>query len=192
MRTLTADYCVSTIPMPIFKTLRDQSAGAPTSDAARKLPVQAAGKVGWQAERFWETKDQIYGGISWTTDVITQIWYPSSGYLSAKGTLTGAYMYGAPADEFNAQPVAERLRIAREQGERLHPDYVEIRRARGRDRLEQHGVRAHGLGRRGRSGVRGERAKSSRRRKDASHGRRSDHLVDAAGRKAPCISAWTR
>ena len=121
-RTLTADYCVSSIPVPIFKTLKTNLSAA-YSDAAGKLPVQAAGKVGWQAERFWETKDQIYGGISWTTDVITQIWYPSSGYLSAKGTLTGAYMYGAPADEFNAHPIAERLRIAREQGERLHPDY---------------------------------------------------------------------
>ena len=121
-RTLVADYCISTIPMPIFKNLRT-NLPEPYMDAARKLPTQAAGKVGWQAERFWETKDQIYGGISWTTDIITQIWYPSSGYLSRKGTLTGAYMYGTPADEFNARPVAERLHIAREQGERLHPGY---------------------------------------------------------------------
>jgi monoamine oxidase len=121
-RTLAADFCVCSIPMPIFHTLRT-NLPAPFMDAARKLPTQAAGKVGWQAERFWETKDNIYGGISWTTDEITQIWYPSSGYLSPKGTLTGAYMYGDPANGFNARPVAERLRIAREQGERLHPDY---------------------------------------------------------------------
>ena len=81
----------------------------------------AAGKVGWQAERFWETNDNIYGGISWTDDAIDQIWYPSSGYLSPKGTLTGGYMRGKEALEFNARPVAERLRIAKEQGEKLHP-----------------------------------------------------------------------
>ena len=92
-RTLAADYCVSTIPMPIFKTLLTNLPAA-YMNAARALPVQAAGKVGWQADRFWETRDQIYGGISWTTDVITQIWYPSSGYLGRKGVLTGAYMYG--------------------------------------------------------------------------------------------------
>jgi monoamine oxidase len=34
-------------------------------------------------------------------------------------------MYGAPADEFNAHPVAERLRIAREQGEKVHPGYAQ-------------------------------------------------------------------
>ena len=91
--------------------------------AAGNLPIMVAGKVGWQAERFWETESNIYGGISWTTDVIDQIWYPSSDYLSAKGTLTGAYIRGKRAEAFNALPVAERLRIAREQGERLHPGH---------------------------------------------------------------------
>ncbi len=124
-RTLAADYCISTIPMPIFKELRTNLPAA-YMEAARKLPVQAAGKVGWQADRFWEIKDQIYGGISWTTDVITQIWYPSSGFLSRKGALTGAYMYGAAAQGFNAKPVAERLQIAKDQGEKLHPGYADF------------------------------------------------------------------
>src|SRR5437588_7612149 len=109
--------------MPIFKQLTTNLPPA-TMAAARKLPLLAAGKVGWQADRFWETRDQIFGGISWTTDVITQIWYPSSGYLGAKGVLCGAYMYGATAESFNAKPVAERLEIAREQGEKLHPGYA--------------------------------------------------------------------
>jgi monoamine oxidase len=121
-RALAADCCISTIPTPIFKNLKTNLPDAYV-EAARKLPVVAAGKVGWQAERFWEFKDQIYGGISWTTDVITQIWYPSHGYLSAKGALTGAYMYGAAAERFNAQPVAERLRQAKEQGDKLHDGY---------------------------------------------------------------------
>jgi monoamine oxidase len=92
-------------------------------NAAEKLPLAVAGKVGWQAERFWETKDQIYGGISWTTDPITQVWYPSSGFLGRKGVLTGAYMYGSSARRFNAQPLAERLRQAKEQGDKLHDGY---------------------------------------------------------------------
>jgi monoamine oxidase len=137
-RSLAADFCISTIPAPIFATLKTNLPER-YMDAARRLPVQAAGKVGWQAERFWETKDQIYGGISWTTDVITQIWYPSSGFLSRRGTLTGAYMYGAAAERFNAQPVAERLRIAKEQGDKLHDGYsrqVEHGVAIGWDRME--------------------------------------------------------
>ncbi len=129
-RSLRADFCVSTIPVPIFKTLKTNLPAA-YMGAARQLPVMAAGKVGWQAERFWETKDQIYGGISWTSDVITQIWYPSHAYLSRKGTLTGAYMYGTAAEQFCAKPVAERLRIAKEQGDKLHDGY---------SRYVEHGV----------------------------------------------------
>src|SRR5262245_32755157 len=123
-RALVADYCISTIPVPIFKTLRT-NLPALYMHAAEKLPTQAAGKVGWQAERFWETRDHIYGGISWTTDPITQVWYPSSDFLSRKGILTGAYCYGPPAEPFNALPLAQRLQRAKDQGEKLHPGFAE-------------------------------------------------------------------
>jgi monoamine oxidase len=122
-RALTADYCICTIPVPILRTLKTNLPAAFMA-AAKTLPVQAAAKVGWQADRFWETKDNIYGGISWTTDTITQVWYPSSGFLSRKGVLIGAYIYGEAADSFNAKPVEERLRIARDEGEKLHPDFA--------------------------------------------------------------------
>jgi monoamine oxidase len=124
-RSLRADFCISTIPVPIFKRLKT-NLPPDYMAAAAKLPVQSAAKVGWQAERFWETRDQIYGGISWTDDMITQIWYPSSGFLSRKGALTGAYFYGDAADQFNAWPVVERLAIAREQGEKLHNGFAKF------------------------------------------------------------------
>ena len=87
-RTLPADYCVCTIPAPVFSKLKT-NLPAPYMATAVNTRGYAAGKVGWQAERFWEREANIYGGISWTTDTIDQIWYPSSGYLSQKGTLTG-------------------------------------------------------------------------------------------------------
>ncbi len=137
-RMLAADYCVSTIPLPVFAKL-NTNLPAPYVAAAANAVTKPAGKVGWQAERFWETEANIFGGISWTTDTIDQIWYPSSGFLSAKGTLTGAYMRGQQAVEFNAKTIDERLRIAREQGERLHPGYsryVERGLAIGWDNME--------------------------------------------------------
>jgi monoamine oxidase len=121
-RVLEADYCVSTVPMPIFGRMQTNLPAA-FMEAARTMPIMVAGKVGWQAERFWEREDNIYGGISWTTDTIDQIWYPSDGYLSPKGVLTGGYMRGAAARDFNARPVGERLQIARDQGERLHANF---------------------------------------------------------------------
>ena len=121
-RVLAADFCISTIPMPIFKAMKT-NLPAPFMRAAQSLVTEAAGKVGWQSERFWETRDQIYGGISWTSDLIQQLWYPSSGFLGRKGVLTGAYMTGKRAEQFNSRPVAERLQLARDQAEKLHDGF---------------------------------------------------------------------
>lgn len=125
-RSVRADYCISTIPTTLFKDLKTDLP-APFMDAAAKLPFMPAAKVGWQAKRrFWETDNEIYGGISWTTDLIDQIWYPSDGYLSAKGTLTGAYIRGKNALAFGDMTHERRLALAREQGGRLHADYAKL------------------------------------------------------------------
>ncbi|NER36988.1 MAG: NAD(P)-binding protein [Oscillatoria sp. SIO1A7] len=95
-------------------------------------------KVGWQADRsLWQGKPlktctdevgnsvltadksevgvvPIYGGISWTDNPITQIWYPSNAYHDRKGVLTGAYNFGTDAVEYGRMSVQERLEKARE------------------------------------------------------------------------------
>jgi monoamine oxidase len=130
-RRISADFCISTIPMPVFAGLKSDLP-APYLKAAGELKFMPACKVGWQAKRrFWETDNQIYGGISWTTDTIDQIWYPSDGFLGAKGALTGAYNRGKTAIEFGNRSIEDRLRIAREDGERLHAGF---------GKLVEHGV----------------------------------------------------
>ena len=81
-------------------------------------------KVAFQAERrFWELDDAIYGGISWTTRDITQVWYPSAGIHQRKGILVGAYIWSDDIGEkFAAMSPAARIEAALDDGERLHPD----------------------------------------------------------------------
>ena len=68
-------------------------------------------KIAFQAERrFWELDEAIYGGISWTTRDITQVWYPSAGIHQRKGILVGAYIWSDELGEkFAAMPPAARL-----------------------------------------------------------------------------------
>ncbi|MGJ3262088.1 MAG: flavin monoamine oxidase family protein [Salinarimonas sp.] len=69
--------------------------------ALKSVLYMNGGKYGWQARsRFWEAPDvQIFGGISWTTHLIEQIWYPSEGWNSPTGVLTGGYIHDAnPVD----------------------------------------------------------------------------------------------
>lgn len=94
-------------------------------------------KVGWQADRsLWQGRPigtqmdahqnevlrvddaeigvvPIFGGISWTDDPITQIWYPSTAYHDQRGVLTGAYNFSEDAAAAGRMSVDERLVEAR-------------------------------------------------------------------------------
>ncbi len=125
--TRKVDYCISTIPLPLLGPLIDNPTfAADYKSAVSRVRFEAAAKVGWQADqRFWESPaSQIYGGITWTDHPITQFWYPSAAWFSAKGVLTGAYNYGETARKFAALPLEQRLMLATQGAERLHPDFV--------------------------------------------------------------------
>lgn len=129
----TADHCVSNIPCPVLEKI-DNNFSAGFKQAIHRTEFAASCKVGWQCNtRFWESnRYEIYGGISWTDDIIEQIWYPSNGYFGQKGTLTGAYIHdgacaGDPmhATEFGRLSLAERLAMAKQGGARLHPEFLD-------------------------------------------------------------------
>jgi monoamine oxidase len=81
-------------------------------------------KVGWQTNsRFWETRDEMYGGISYTSDAITQIWYPSWAYFKQKGILTGAYNYDQDAIDFGNYSLKKRLTEAMKGAKKVHPEF---------------------------------------------------------------------
>lgn len=125
-RSARADWCVSSIPLPLLAKIP-----ANFSDDFKKAVGSVAFaptcKVGWQAnERFWESDPyQIYGGISYIDDIITQMWYPSNDYFTSRGTLTGAYNYEKDAIALGRMSLAERLRVAREGAIKLHPAFRE-------------------------------------------------------------------
>jgi monoamine oxidase len=123
-RAIEAPLVVVTIPLPVLRQLpADFSAGVRGAIAAVDyVPVV---KVAFQAERrFWELDERIYGGISWTTRDITQVWYPTAGIHQRKGILLGAYIWTDDLGEkFSAMPPAARLAAALADGERLHPSY---------------------------------------------------------------------
>src|ERR1051325_82325 len=127
-RRLIADWVISTIPLPILAGIGLHGLREDYVDAIKKVKFEPTVKVGWQADhRFWETRDQMYGGISYTTDPITQIWYPSWAYFTQKGVLTGAYNYddeGGPqnATNYGDMTPAERLDHAWKGLKKVHPE----------------------------------------------------------------------
>src|SRR5687767_1877159 len=117
-----ADYCVSTIPLPVLSSLQ-KDLSQPVQAAIAAARYDAAGKIGLQFKRrFWEQDDEIYGGRSWTDQEIGQIIYPSHGFNGRKGVLVGYYLDFART--MRERPPAERQRLALEQGARIHPQYT--------------------------------------------------------------------
>jgi monoamine oxidase len=123
--SINADYCISTIPLPILaKITKDNNFDVKYKRAIRNVKFAPTVKVGWQTNsRFWETSDEMYGGISYTTDPITQMWYPSWGYFKQKGILTGAYNYDDDAIAYGKKPLRQRLVDAMTGAKKLHPDF---------------------------------------------------------------------
>jgi len=120
-----ADYVLSNIPLPILQKI-PANFSEKFGWAVNQGCFAATCKVGWQANnRFWETEDEIYGGISYIEAPITQIWYPSYQYFEPKGTLTGAYNYPPQSVTFGRLSLTERLKDAKEQASRLHKQFLD-------------------------------------------------------------------
>jgi len=120
---LAADYCLNSIPTQIMAGIA-HNFPEDYAGAFRALPRGKFFKLGLQVrERFWE-REQIYGGISWTAQDITQIWYPTHGIHGRKGVLLAAYTWNDERGEkFADLAPAERIELAIRQGEKLHPAY---------------------------------------------------------------------
>lgn len=118
------DYCLSNIPLPVLQKI-PANFSADFKRAVDRGRFDPTCKVAWQAEeRFWESdKYQIYGGISYTDDMIVQMWYPSNDYFTGKGTLTGLYNYDDRAIEFGKMGLERRLNVARRGAAKLHPEF---------------------------------------------------------------------
>ena len=133
--------------------------------------LAATTKVGWQGDRtLWQgrliTHDHdddlklttmvapdseegvvpIFGGISWTSHQIVQIWYPSTAYHDRKGVLTGAYNFGLTACDWGKKTVDERLKLAREGARQFGRKFGNGLDARARDRVAEHALYQGWLG----------------------------------------------
>jgi monoamine oxidase len=120
---IEVDYAIITIPPTVLRSI-DNDFSAPVRTAISQVQVATPTKIAFQSPRFWESEDDIYGGISWTDPEILQIWYPSSGFGNAQGILVGSYLFGgSDAQTFAALSPAQRIERALVYGEQLHPQY---------------------------------------------------------------------
>lgn len=130
-RVADADFCVCTLPMPILARIPgDFSPAKRAAFSAAQYSISV--KTAFEAPRFWETNDAIYGGLAWTDRLNENVLYPSSGFHDANGVLVAAYCGGWTRPD-NPKAYAdlsheERFRVCRESVEALHPGHAQLLR----------------------------------------------------------------
>ncbi|WP_317933160.1 flavin monoamine oxidase family protein [Halioxenophilus sp. WMMB6] len=123
VETLKADYCFNNIPAPFLPGIPNNFSEG-YRDVIASFERDSLFKIGFQMKkRFWE-EEGIYGGITYTSDRINQIWYPGHDINADKGVLLGAYIWN-PEDieHFANLSLEDRLKEAAAQGEAIHKGY---------------------------------------------------------------------
>jgi monoamine oxidase len=119
-----ADYCVCTLGANLLERIPNDFSAAKKA-ALKGVPYLPSVKVGFESPRFWETDDNIFGGLAWTDRANENVIYPSNAFGAPKGVLVAAYVAGWTnqdnPEKFAAFSDAERLRVSRESIEALHP-----------------------------------------------------------------------
>ena len=119
-----ADYCICTLGANLLAKIPNDFSAAKQA-ALKSVNYLPSVKVAFEAPRFWETDDNIFGGVAWTDRENENILYPSAGIGSPKGVLVAAYVAGWTRPDnpqkFASYSDAKRLQISRDSIEALHP-----------------------------------------------------------------------
>lgn len=123
-KEIQADFAICSIPAPVLVDIPNDFS-PDVQKALESIKFVSAVKIALETRRrFWEDDYAIYGGISWTDQDITQIWYPAQGYHQPNGVLIGAYIWDEnPGVRYSDMPPRERLNAAIAEGEQIHPGY---------------------------------------------------------------------
>jgi len=119
--TIEADYCLSTIPLPVLAKI-DADFSPGHRAAIARTPYRDSIKIAWQAPRFWEgPRYQIYGGLSFVKGPSNMVWYPSYGLHSKTGVILGCYTGGPGAAEMLKMSRPAQIEHTRKVIEAMHP-----------------------------------------------------------------------
>ncbi len=116
---VSADYAICAVPLTILKTMDTDF--SPEFKQAIDCSYDCAYKIPWESRRFWEQENNIYGGLSFLTNTVDTVWYPSASMFSENGIILGGYGIenGSKFGEL-ASPEAK-IEASRQAIEALHP-----------------------------------------------------------------------
>lgn len=122
-KSLHADYCITSIPYAGYKYIQTNFSGAKNRAIEKGQHYENSVKTGWKSRRWWEEDLEIFGGVTYTTRDIEQIWYPSEGFFKQHGIIVTSYNDGEVGHAWHMLPPPERAKLARISTDKVHPGY---------------------------------------------------------------------
>jgi monoamine oxidase len=117
--SVDADYCICALPLSVLTSI-DADFSPDVKHIIDSSPYDAAYKIAWESERFWEKECSIYGGISFLDRPVDLVWYPSARLFSKNGVVIAGYNLenGSALEKMD---MAAKLNASRQSVEALHP-----------------------------------------------------------------------
>jgi monoamine oxidase len=120
---IDADYAICAMPLTILnKTRADLDASHKAAVAVAAPAYRSAFKIAWESRRFWEKDYNLYGGLSFTTQGPSPIWYPSAKMMTERGVVVVGYM-DEHDTKFDKLTMEERFARSRASMEKMHPGH---------------------------------------------------------------------
>ena len=118
---IEAHYCICALPFTILKDI-DSDLSPDLKKIIAAVDYDRAYKIAWEAPRFWEREYSIYGGISFSNQVVNLVWYPSARLYTEKGVVIAGYDL-ENHNPIEAMNIAEKIEASRQAVEHLHPGH---------------------------------------------------------------------
>ena len=119
---VTADYCICAMPLSIVRSL-DADFSPAVRTAIDDTHYDSAYKIAWEAPRFWEKEEAIYGGLSYLRQTVGVVWYPSARLFSERGVIIGGYSVENGTAFGKLPSVQAKLDASRRAIDLLHPGH---------------------------------------------------------------------
>ena len=126
IKEFKADEVILTVPVPCLRTV-DFNPMLPHEKRKmiRELYYDSAAKVLLAFdERFWETKDNIWGGGSLTDLAKRMIYYPSHGFGEKTGVVLASYTWETEARGWGSLTNEQRVEFALDGLAKVHGEYI--------------------------------------------------------------------
>ena len=122
-RALDASYCIVALPFSMLQKIPNDFS-APFKRVIDGSTQASAFKMPWESRRFWEQEYNIYGGLSFASQGLSPIWYPSANLMKPTGIVVAGYMEQESfVPGFAEASMEQKFAMSRAAVEKMHPGH---------------------------------------------------------------------